>query len=172
MTSLACCVAHSLQVGIASKMILESHVSLQAHSLRFADVVQGIQTEALQCVGQLGGLDRNISIALSSSGVMDGLVLAQTHENPRIKVCRSLLEIGDEQSSQWPSKTMLAGSSKQSSGKPNCSWRTSVTITPGLRNAPMCQEAAGRHRLQHQSDRLGCSGSCCAAISRSGKWRS
>jgi hypothetical protein len=50
-----------------------------------ADVVQGIQTEALQCVGQLGGLDKDISLALGSSGMMDGLVLAQTHENPRIK---------------------------------------------------------------------------------------
>lgn len=58
-----------------------------------ADVVQGIQTEALQCVGQLGGLDKNISLALGSSGVMDGLVLAQTHENPRIKACEYHLQV-------------------------------------------------------------------------------
>lgn len=51
--------------------------------------MQGIQTEALQCVGQLGGLDKNVSLALGKAGVMDGLVLAQTHENPRIKACET-----------------------------------------------------------------------------------
>lgn len=71
-------------------------------------------------MGRLGGLDKNISLALGSSGVMDGLVLAQTHENPRIKASETQLCIFYA-SSLYLGANMFewhAGSCKQSACEP------------------------------------------------------
>lgn len=51
-----------------------------------ADPVHGIQIEALKSVGALGERDPTAAAAVTSSGVIDSIVLAQTHEQPQIKV--------------------------------------------------------------------------------------
>lgn len=50
------------------------------------DPIQGIQAESLQCVGQLGARNSATALALCASGVLDNIIISQTHQNPRIKV--------------------------------------------------------------------------------------
>ena len=50
-----------------------------------ADPVHGIQIEALKSVGTLGERDPTAAAAVASSGVIDSIVLAQTHDQPKIK---------------------------------------------------------------------------------------
>lgn len=49
------------------------------------DPVQGVHAEALHCVGQLGARNAPAALALCESGVVDNIIVSQTHHNPRIK---------------------------------------------------------------------------------------
>eukprot|EP00892_Ulva_mutabilis_P007486 jgi/Ulvmu1/5109/UM021_0126.1 len=49
------------------------------------DPVQGVQTEALHCVAQLAARHGPAALALCGSGVVDNIIVSQTHQNPKIK---------------------------------------------------------------------------------------
>lgn len=55
------------------------------------DPIQGVQTEALHCVSHLGARNGPAALALCKSGVIDNIVVSQTHHNPRIKVRKPCL---------------------------------------------------------------------------------
>ena len=56
----------------------------QRHGL--ADPVPGIQMEALHSVGGVGGRDATAADAVTQSGVLDSMILSQTHKQPHLRV--------------------------------------------------------------------------------------